>query len=43
MWCVVWRALLRAQLLKHETDSFFKRHYGWSLTVNERLEFLNLW
>jgi len=37
------RALLRAQLLKHETDRFFKSHYGWNLTVNEKLEFLNLW
>jgi len=37
------RALLRAQLLKHETGSFLHRAYGWNLTVNERLEFLNLW
>lgn len=41
MLCV--RALLRAQLLKHEADLFFRRHYGWSLTVNEKLDFLNLW
>ena len=37
------RALLRAQLLKHEASIFLSRHYGWSLTVHERLEFLNLW
>jgi len=37
------RALLRAQLLKHETGTFLNRSYGWTLTVNERLEFLNLW
>ena len=57
---VCFRALLRAQLLKHETGeisqtswrtqtnfcvpgSFLHRAYGWNLTVNERLEFLNLW
>ncbi|XP_023347695.1 mucolipin-3 [Eurytemora carolleeae] len=37
------RALLRAQILKHETDAFFRRNYDWSLSVNEGLEFLNLW
>lgn len=37
------RALLRAQILKHEADAFFSRNYGWSLTVNEKLEFLNMW
>lgn len=37
------RALLRAQLLKHETGAFVQKSFGWNLTVNERLEFLNLW
>ena len=37
------RALLRAQLLKHETMIFLSRHYDWVLTVQERCEFLNLW
>jgi len=37
------RALLRAQLLKHETDTFLQKTYNWTLSVNERLEFLNLW
>jgi len=37
------RALLRAQLLKHETCLFLQKNYGWSLSLNERLEFLNLW
>ena len=37
------RALLRAQLLKHETMIFMSRHYNWVLTVQERCEFLNLW
>ena len=37
------RALLRAQLLKHESQSFLSRHYNWTFTVSERMEFLNLW
>jgi len=37
------RALLRAQLLKHEAQVFLSVHYNWTLTVNERMEFLNLW
>ena len=37
------RALLRAQLLKHEAQVFLSRHYNWFLTVSERMEFLNLW
>ena len=37
------RALLRAQLLKHEAQTFLSKHYNWSLTVNERMQFLNLW
>ena len=37
------RALLRAQLLKHETMIFMSRHYNWVFTVQERCEFLNLW
>jgi len=37
------RALLRAQLLKHEVGLFLNRNYNWTLTVSERLEFLNLW
>ena len=37
------RALLRAQLLKHESESFLSRHYNWTFTVSERMEFLNLW
>ncbi len=37
------RALLRAQLLKHEAQIFLSRHYNWVLTVSERMEFLNLW
>ena len=37
------RALLRAQLLKHEAAVFLARYYNWVLTVQERCEFLNLW
>ena len=37
------RALLRAQLLKHEASIFLSRYYNWVLTVQERCEFLNLW
>ena len=37
------RALLRAQLLKHESQSFLSSHYNWTFTVSERMEFLNLW
>ena len=37
------RALLRAQLLKHESQSFLSRHYNWTFTVSERMDFLNLW
>ena len=37
------RALLRAQLLKHESESFLSRHYNWTFTVSERMEFLSLW
>jgi len=37
------RALLRAQLLKHEAGMFLGRNYSWTFTVSERMEFLNLW
>jgi mucolipin 3 len=37
------RALLRAQLLRHETEDLLLARYGWRLTAGERLEFLNLW
>lgn len=37
------RALLRAQLLKHEAGVFLARNYNWTLTLSERMEFLNLW
>jgi mucolipin len=37
------RALLRAQLLRHETEDFLRGRHGWRLTAHERLEFLNLW
>ena len=37
------RAIYRAQLLKYETMSFFKKIYGKPLSLQSRLEFLNLW
>ena len=37
------RAVVRAQLLKHESQSFLSRHYNWTFTVSERMEFLSLW
>jgi len=38
------RALLRAQLLRHETETFLAHYrHGWRLSAAERLEFLNLW
>lgn len=37
------RAIYRAQLLKFETISFFKKTYGKTLSLEGRLEFLNLW
>lgn len=37
------RAIYRAQLLKFETMNFFKKSYGKALSLEGRLEFLNLW
>ena len=37
------RAILRAQLLRHETEDFLRAHFGWQLTKDEQLAFLNLW
>lgn len=37
------RAIYRAQLLKFETMNFFKIAYNKSLSLDGRLEFLNLW
>ncbi|XP_016919158.1 mucolipin-3 [Apis cerana] len=37
------RAIYRAQLLKFETMNFFKKAYGKILSLEGRLEFLNLW
>lgn len=37
------RAIYRAQLLKYETMSFFKKTYGKALSLEGKLEFLNLW
>ncbi|XP_049806343.1 mucolipin-3-like isoform X1 [Schistocerca nitens] len=37
------RAIYRAQELKWETINFFKAAYGKTLSVDGRLEFLNLW
>ncbi|KAG7157741.1 Mucolipin-3-like [Homarus americanus] len=37
------RAIYRAQILRKATASFFHRHYGRELTLEERMEFLNLW
>ncbi|XP_046434419.1 mucolipin-3-like [Neodiprion fabricii] len=37
------RAICKAQLLKYETVSFFQNTYGKKLSVEGRLEFLNLW
>merc|ERR1719410_3011867 len=37
------RALLRAQLLKNNDEQEVRRHYNWTFTVSERMEFLNLW
>nr|XP_012232652.1 PREDICTED: mucolipin-3-like isoform X2 [Linepithema humile] len=37
------RAIYRAQLLKFETVNFFKKTYGTTLSLEGRLEFLNLW
>ncbi|XP_051160159.1 mucolipin-3-like [Leptopilina boulardi] len=37
------RAIYRAQLLKYETMGFFKRTFNVPLSLQGRLEFLNLW
>jgi len=37
------RAVLKAQILKWETNDFFKRHFNRQLSKHDRLEFLNLW
>lgn len=37
------RAIYRAQLLKFETMNFFKKTYGKALSLEGKLEFLNLW
>lgn len=37
------RAIYRAQLLKIETINFFRRVYNKEVSVDGRLEFLNLW
>ena len=37
------RALMRAQLLRVETQHFFKVKYHSDLTFEEHFEFLNLW
>ncbi|XP_008544936.1 mucolipin-3 isoform X1 [Microplitis demolitor] len=37
------RAIYRAQLLKFETIRFFKKTYGTNLSLEGRLEFLNMW
>ncbi|CAK9830778.1 Mcoln3 [Anthophora retusa] len=37
------RAIYRAQLLKYETMNFFMKTYGKTLSMEGRLEFLNLW
>ncbi|ODN02679.1 Mucolipin-3 [Orchesella cincta] len=37
------RAIYRAQLLKREAISFFKKYYQREMTVSERLDFLNFW
>ncbi|XP_012277246.1 mucolipin-3 [Orussus abietinus] len=37
------RAIYRAQLLKFETVNFFKKTYGKVLSMEGKLEFLNLW
>ncbi|XP_054005891.1 mucolipin-3-like [Hylaeus anthracinus] len=37
------RSIYRAQLLKFETMNFFKKSYGKVLSIEGRLEFLNLW
>jgi len=37
------RAIYRAQILKFETISFFKKTYGTTLSFEGRLEFLNFW
>lgn len=37
------RAIYRAQNLKRETARFFQMAYGKDLTIEGRLEFLNLW
>lgn len=37
------RAIYRAQLLKLETMAFFKKTYGKALSLEGKLEFLNLW
>lgn len=37
------RAIIRAQALKYETVQFFRNHFGKRLTVNDKLEFLNMW
>lgn len=37
------RAIIRAQKLKFETINFFKKTYGKNLSLEGRLEFLNMW
>ncbi|XP_012265894.2 mucolipin-3-like [Athalia rosae] len=37
------RAIYRAQLLKFETINFFEKTYGKTLSVEGKLEFLNMW
>lgn len=37
------RAIYRAQLLKELTVKFFRHHYGKDLSVDGKLEFLNMW
>ncbi|GAB6022347.1 hypothetical protein CHUAL_006467 [Chamberlinius hualienensis] len=37
------RAIIRAQTLKIEAVNFFQNHYGKTLTVNDRFEFVNIW
>ncbi|XP_045104765.1 mucolipin-3-like isoform X6 [Portunus trituberculatus] len=37
------RALYRAQLLRKTTELFFRQQYGKELSLEERMEFVNLW
>ncbi|XP_071536411.1 mucolipin-3-like isoform X3 [Panulirus ornatus] len=41
--CMCVRAIYRAQILKKATVLFFQRHYGRELSLDERMEFVNLW